>query len=437
MKLPLLILAGSLMADAIVAVAFVARPRWAPQQIRDYFSGGSTRPAPTAPPTRAAATAQRPAKTPAQRTQLWTELQAADGPTLVARLRAAGFPPHLIRAIVSAHLEAKFESRMGELVGPLRETPFWKNDPFNSGMNSKFWEDYSQIYRERSKLTRELLGSDLYAPDGDEAAAQRRQFGELSQAKVDMIQRINDDYAEMMSQVRAGMQGITLPEDREKLALLEKEKRADLAAFLTPQELEDYEMRSSPVMARLRSTLAVMNPTDDEARVLFRVQQKYSDQINPTGGGTLPLDFMDTRRAAQQQMFDELKGGLGPERYAQYLRAQNSEFQALNRIAQQESIPTDAAIRAFNLRDQFAAESTRIAADPALSLEQERTALKNLGQTARVQLIGTLGQNAGAAYAQTARWVGYIENGSAVTFGPDGQPSSRSVAMPPPPAKKD
>jgi hypothetical protein len=135
-------------------------------------------------------------------------------------------------------------------------------------------------------------------------------------------------------------------------------------------------------------------------------------------------------------MFDELKSTMSPERFQEYVRVQNPEFQTLNRIAQQENIPADSVQRAFSLRDKFAQESTRIVDDTSLSYDQKRAALKDLGQSARVQLIGTLGQTGGTAYAQAARWVSTIENGGGVTIGVDGQVTSRNLPRIPPPAKK-
>ena len=441
MKSPVILLAVSLTANLALAAVFVARPALAPPAFRDFFSSRSAdTEAGIAANTRQAAAADSKARLAVSRaaaaqTRLWSALVADDLSTLVARLRAAGFPPHIVRAIASAQIEKRFSARMQELIGGFENAPFWKPDPFSSMNNTKFREDYSQTYRERSKLLREMLGDDFFAFDADPSAAQRRQFGDMSKTKVDLVQRINDDYAEMISQIRASSQGITLPEDREKLALLEREKRADLAAFLTPQELEDYEMRSSPMLSRSRNTFTLMDATQDEFRAIFRTQQPFNERINPTSVGMMSFSFGEGRREAQNQMYEALKAALSPARYADYMRAQNPEYQAIHRIAERENIPLETALRTFNLRDHFAAESARIMDNGAMDADQKRAAFKTLAQDARLQIIGNLGQTAGTAYAQSARWVGYIENGGAVSFGPDGSPTYRGLPQPPPPKK--
>ncbi len=60
--------------------------------------------------------------------------------------------------------------------------------------------------------------------------------------------------------------------DREKLALLNRERRADLERVLTPEELFEYDLRQGPTAMRLRSQLAAFQPTEEEYRAIFTVQ---------------------------------------------------------------------------------------------------------------------------------------------------------------------
>jgi GGDEF domain-containing protein len=224
------------------------------------------------------------------------------------------------------------------------------------------------------------------------------------------------------------MQGIMLPEDREKLALLEREKHADLASVLTPTELEDYEMRTSQTTNRLRQALTYMNATEDEFRAIYRVQQPFADKLGFTMGFVPTMDSQEQRRAALDQIAAQLKTVLGDQRYADYARASNNEFQQLSRIAQSANIDNDTAIRTFNLRDSVSQESTRIYNDTTMSADQKRGALQLLAQNTKTQIVSALGQTAGDAYLQTAaRWLNAVERGGAVSFGSDG--SSMNTRM--------
>ena len=426
MKTILALLALSLAANLAVAIASFVRPSAAPPALRDWFDreGAAARAAETQQRELQAAARRADAaraRATAAQSRLWSTLSTDDLKSLIERLRAAGFPAHVIRAIVSAQIEQRFSGRMDALMRTVQETPYWQPASTSSIYNPKFSEERQQIYRERSKLMRELLGLDLYASyySSDPSAAQRRQFGNLSQAKIDLIQRINDDYAEMTGQIRSESQGITLPEDREKLALLEREKRADLAAILSPQEIEDYEMRSSMTAMRLRSAMTYMNASEEEFRTIFRLQHKYADVLNPPSAGGLTMyspESSQQRREVTNRLNAEISAALGAARSADFFRASSYEFQQLVQLAQRENRPVADAARAFDLRDTAANESQRIGADPALSLEQKRAALVTLAQNTRVQLSAAIGPTAAETYAKSSNWLQAIENGRTVRF---------------------
>lgn len=441
MKLPALLLAGSLFANVAFVAAFALQPDRAPSAFRDFFPRKSAVSDTASLSARegAASAGKKAIRVEAQRAQLWASLRSDDLRTLVSRLREAGFSTVAIRAVVDAQIENQFRERMNALVGSVADTPFWKPEPMSSMNNPRFFEEYNQIYRDRSKLLRQVLGDDIFAGTGtDPSVAQRRQYGDIPRQKIDLIERINADYAEMNSQVRSATQGIMLPEDREKVALLEREKRADLAAILTPQELADYEMRTSPVTSRLRSALTLMDANEDEFRTIFGIQQRYNDQINPTtlNLGIITSESMQQRSAAMMKAATEIKAALGDARYAEYARAASNEFQQLTRLGQRENIPNDVLVRTYNLRDTVAAESARIAADTTLSPEEKRAAAQALGQNARAQITGALGSTAAEGYIRSANWVAMLERGMGVTVNVDGSITTRPLNLPPTTTKK-
>jgi hypothetical protein len=415
-----LLLAGSLFLNVALVALFAFQPVLAPPALRGFFS--------RVPKATLTATSQTVIRDGGRSATLkattakavadagvWESLQPDDLKGLVARLRAAGFPASVIRSVVSSLISARFAPRYRELMGADPNTPFWKVGSSIFGPNdTKRMEQYQQLNRDRSKLQRELLGDDLLGNNGEVTAAQRRQFGDLARSKIDLVQRISDDYAEMTSQVRAGMQGITLPEDREKLALLNRERHADLAAVLTPEELAEFEMRASPLTSMMRSRLGTFEPSDAEFRAIYQVQQSISDQFAAGGG---PQGDFEMRRTLGQQYFDQMKSALGPARYAEYDRSQNRDFQQLSGLAQRANLSPDIAIQAFNLRDTVATQSNQIFDDPTLSADQKRAALASLAQNTRTQLLTSLGPTVGPAYVDVAnQWLNNIERGSAVSF---------------------
>jgi hypothetical protein len=414
MKHPWFVFTLSLALNCVVVGAFVLRPSLAPTIVRETLHLGSKNGQPA--PAKAGAAAPRSASP----RKLWPLLATEDLPALISRLRAAGFPPEVIREIVGAEVDARYRPRIRAFSEPDPNVPFWKAPPTSFSMNSARLEEYQQLFRERSRVMRELLADPALAGD-DSTAEQRRRFGDLPREKIDALQRIEDDYVEMMSAVRAAANGIILPEDRAKLALLAREKRADLASVLSPAELADYEMRSSPITGLLRDMLGEFRATAAEYRAIFDLHKAMNEKFPYNSGAGFGNNFNE-RRQAQQELDSQLRAQIGEARFNDYLRESSDDFQQLRRLTQKESLPADTAVRAFDLRNSVSRDSLRIAEDSTLSVDQKRTALAALAQSTRSQLLSLLG-GAGPAYVKIVdnQWLSVVERGNAVTF--DGGPN--------------
>lgn len=425
MKLPALLLAGSLAANAVLVAVYINDTS---TPTEPTTKGAGSPPAPEAPPRAASptsATTRDSATAPgtaAADPKTWAHLYTADLRTLSARLRAAGFPPATIRTIIAAQVADQLRPRAKELADGLEVKPFWETNR-GFGYDPKFSLTMRELGRESDRLIKEALGPDFPADDSELSEFQRRQYGNLPKEKVDQLKRVADDYNEMRVQTMNAARGLMLPEDREKLAILEKERRADLAQLLSPQEMEDYLMRTSLTTSQLRGALTTMNASEGEFRAIFQAKQAYEDKygFQSTGGGMMGPDQIKERTAAQKQVTEQIKAALGEQRYVEYARAADGEFQSITRLVQQANLPGSAAVQAYDLRANASKESYRIFADAALSNEQKRAALQTLAQTTRSQLTAALGADAGGSYLKVAApWLSSIERGGAVTFNENG-----------------
>ncbi|HVS53928.1 MAG TPA: hypothetical protein VHD62_16350 [Opitutaceae bacterium] len=410
MKPAPVLLGLSLAANAALFVTIGRHPRIVPPAFRDFFARpfGATEVA-------AAPVAAKP-PTSAAKTPLWSTVPANDLNALVARLRALGFPPSIVRAIVGAEVAARYNSRLRELTSPDPNTPYWRTSPYAT-FDSARMAEYTRLQTERSRLLRDLFKDPFFTAD-DVSPAQRRRFGNLPSQKIDMLQRIEDDYSEMISAARGATNGIMLPEDREKLALLARERHADLAGVLTPEELADYELRSSPLTTMLARELGNFDANEAEFRAIFQAHQAYSDKF-PGGGGV--ISFQD-RGAAAQELQAQLKSALGDQRYADYQRETDRDYQQLSRLAERANLPAATAASAFDVRYAVAAQTQQIADDASLDADQKRAALQLLAQNTRTQLTALLGPTVGPMFVNTSnRWLNQVERGMAVSF--NGPPS--------------
>ena len=221
-----LLLASSLLANAALVFALLQRPA-----VRSYFFPSSS-PAPSAPsaPPPATPPAHEPDRTDSAS---WAELTKGDLPALVARLRADGVPPRMVRLIVSALVARRFADRHQAIVDAMTAQPWWQGQAYEAYSDPKITALRRQLVRDERNALYALLGPDAPASDYDRAWAQRK-YGNLTPDHIEKFRQINGDYEDLMAEVRERARNILLPEDREALAFLEQEKRNDTAKLLTP-----------------------------------------------------------------------------------------------------------------------------------------------------------------------------------------------------------
>lgn len=396
-----LFLAASVAINIVLLAAFALQPSLAPALLRGFIGRhlgtAAAAPAATANPSPAAAP-----RVDATSPKLWSTLSADDLPALIARLRAAGFPAALIRDVVNGLVNARYNARTRVLQAPDPSVPFWKRPATAFGAVDPRQEQVLALQRERTRMLRDLFKDPFFA-SATPAAAPTGVYAGLTVAQRESLERIEEDYAEMISGVRAQTGGVVLPADRAQLDLLNREKRADLAAILSPAELEEYEMRRSSTTSMLRSRLTTFDATEAEFRAIYQAQlavnAKFPDMILSVSS----LNLTQAQRESAAQAFgDQLRVSLGEARYADYLAATNSDYQLLKRTVEQEKLPASTTQQVHDLRSALEREANRIADDPALNPDQKRAALQQLAQNTRQQITSALGPTASAAYLRSA-----------------------------------
>jgi hypothetical protein len=196
--------------------------------------------------------------------------------------------------------------------------------------------------------------------------------------------------------------GMTLREDREKLAYLEAERRKDLAALMTPQEFDEYLMRTSSTAQSLRSQLVGFDPTEQEFRAIYKVQEAYDTLYGVYG--TAPrsgVDAAQMRQAADRKLLDDVKALLGPERGAEYERSRDYVYQSAVQIARRMDLPKEAANTVYNLNKETMARANAIRSDQSLTAPQRQEQLQALSNEANQKAISTLGERGHASYVES------------------------------------
>lgn len=373
----------------------------------------STAPAPAAAPAAAPTT---PAHSDS------AALRAALASGDATALQAAGLSADLSREIaLNRSLTRSFDKIRAAKSATTADGRWWRAS--NSGGLSR--EQQLLLRREFTDALTTSFGDDLglFSSIGDAA-----QLDFLSPDKRAALRRITQDYAEMMA--KFSTDGVQLASDKEKLRLLRSERDRDIAALLSPTELADYEMRTSPSAATVRNRYGDAIQSEDDFRKLYALQKAFDEKFPADAlAGRVSMDTMRARADAQQQLQTDIRSTLGDEKYTALRRATDAELRSLDGLVTRLGLPTNTTDRLATARETYATESQRINANTTLSAVDRRAQLQDLGTKAKAELTSALGAEAAEAFAPRASWVGMLQGGLAFSTKPvANSPGSLSLA---------
>lgn len=420
----------------LFAASLVANAAWITVSLLPSASSETASPTSSAPAAKpAVATRDAPSSS-----DITAALKANDAAALHDLLRDAGLPDEIVRNVVASVIWSRQSARMKALQPkPDPDKPWWKNDENNQwfgGMSREQRAEMRRLQRETTDEITRVLGP---SKDTDGWNWQDTRLSFLPEEKRNAFQEIEQDYQDLLQEVQHEMSGFALPSDTEKIRFLKEEQKRDLAALLTPAELADYELRMSRTAQQLRWKMTRFDATEDEYRKVFALQKAFDDSQNTDAYGN-PVsqgpDDWEKRREAEKNLADQIKEALGAERYADYARAQNHEYQQLQSVAKRLSLPPETAGTVFNLRYEVAAESKRIADNKDIDYDQKMRLLADLGNRTREQVRASLGDEASGVYLKSGmNWLANVEKGNVIKFDENGQQAGWD-RIPKPSAKK-
>ncbi len=303
-------------------------------------------------------------------------------------LRAAGFPSHVINRVVSDLYEQR---RRAE--SPTAKVPFWQRRALQ--------KEVQEYERATAKNLEAILGPDARRSARLDALTRARQYGSLSDAKIDAIAGIERDYREMQNDVFRPEVGGVIDDwaaIQKQRNLLKSEQRADLEKILTPAELAEYEMRNSDAARSVAWGLRELNVTPAEFASLYEIQRDF-DAGNTPLSGRVTAEQMTARENAEQARLERVRGVLNDERFYAYLSATNPGYRALVGLAKDyPSVTPAGAYQVMQLVSSIQRErNTLFAAGGARTPEAVQAAYA--AWNARLEAL--IGPAAAAAYRKT------------------------------------
>jgi hypothetical protein len=352
----------------------------------------------------------------ANRNLNWRSLESTNYVLYIDNLRAFGCPEETIRDIIITDVAKLYAGRRAALRAELQPYKFWQTaDPLTGapGVSPELQRQLRGLDKEQRDLIRELLGVDVRTEmaryyNDDTYGEQNDNF--LPPAKQEQVQTLVQQFDDLEQDIYSRTHGILLDTDQEDLKQIQRQRKAALASVLTPEEMEEYELRHSDTANNMRSQLSGFQPSEEEFRKVFRLQRTFDesyDQAFDARDDAAMAGKAETQQTAQEALNAEIRKILGPARYAEYQRAQDTDYRSLLQLGERFETSPDIAGRVYNMKQAAEQYKLQVESNPNLSEEQRAQMIAALARETERSVASTMGDQMFKAYQNSGgQWLG-------------------------------
>jgi hypothetical protein len=357
----------------------------------------------------------------------WREVESADYKDYIAKLRNIYCPEETIRDIIIADVNKLYAPREAALKVSGDEEASVSDDRVRRVAPFERRKQLREIQKEKNALLKELLGIELpldpLRARGDrnyelfEAA-----FKSLPAEKRELVREIQETYWQTSDNLKDKYANKRTAEYIEEYKRANLERKAQLANVLTPDELDEYEMRTTNVAQNMQSSLEGFNPSEDEFKTIYRIRKAIEEPYGGLLGAGAALDAQgnvlaqDQRSYAdrRQQINDKIKETLGPERAREYELSQDYNYRSLRQLGDRFGLAPEVVTQSYELQRNYRDQQRQLRSDRTLTSEQRNAALQELSTSHQTQFTQLVGERAAKAFQNNRG--GFVENGGVVAY---------------------
>lgn len=347
----------------------------------------------------------------------WSNVESADYKRYIANLRASGCPEETVRDIIIADVDKLFAARRQTAsVTPEKDLKYWEPEPDDGNEISgrEKWKQEQTKENEKRLLLKELLGVDLNSERrklaGEEDMVEKR-LRFLPTEKRQQVRLLLEKFNEQEQIVREKALETGSVNDTENpldLKRIHAARQAELAKVLSPREIELFELWTSDAAIATRHSLAGLEePSEQEFLAIYKLRKRFDEEFNTEVSPIKDAERREKLEKATTEMENQIEAEFGEQRYAQYLRGQDSDYRQLAEISRRFHLPREAAGRVYDLRKAAENQTIKIQADESLPAEKRKVLIQEIRQNAGESVQELLGEEASQLYRRTesAGWL--------------------------------
>jgi hypothetical protein len=193
----------------------------------------------------------------------WRQVESPDYKEYLANLRAIGCPEKTIKEIITADVNDLFSARRATITRT-NHYEYWRATPVN------LTEEQRQQLQELSLEKSEVLKA-LGLESSDLADLFHDYYRGDFEAKELELEFLSEPRRQSLKDLlfRLAQQQLAAGDDQRKSDDIEQQTQSAIKSLLTPEEFQDYELRTSIAASQLREVLKYMQPTEQEFKIIF------------------------------------------------------------------------------------------------------------------------------------------------------------------------
>jgi|ERR1043166_3901135 hypothetical protein len=350
----------------------------------------------------------------------WAQLESEDYTQYIARLRAFGVPERTVRDIIVADIQKLYRPKLAALRPKLSTNAnFWENrnnySPFANSTKEQR-DQMNALQKEQRELTETLLGKNIFNeirvdngyPDWTE-----RMLGPIPTELRDKVQEMQQRFQETTSEIYSKANGYIDQDTQVELKTARKKLHDEMATVLTPEQIQEFELRNSDTANNMRYQLAAFGPDEKEFRAIFKykeAQEELNSTRVPSDGVTRPSpEEMKARQQAQKELEDGLSQTLGADRLKEYRLMSDGSFQNLY----ESGVSRESILKLADMKQNVEDAARKIRTDQSMTPQQRNEALQAIRAETEKELANVLGERRAKAYPNSGGY--WLRNIAPVT----------------------
>ena len=326
----------------------------------------------------------------------WSAIKSEDFLAYAENLRGVGCPEQTVRDILTAGINGLFVYRRQDLLRPL-QSQFW--DLMARGGVDKLVPEEAEKMLDALEEKKKILLKKVFraaAPEEKDGAPSEYETvmgNSLSPEKIRRLQELNEKFLKSLEEIETSV----LPESEkeEKIAALAEQSVADKKSILSPEELDEYKLRTSPFAQELQNCFGFRA---SEAELRTMAQLSLSEKAVSTDEESPQYETQLAEQRKEKDRIDrEMKALLGEDRFKEYERAKDSHFQNLRHLGRRYDLSSQTISEVYELTRSIH-EEVRAFKKSNVDSEERDDALEAMRQRTEQAMIIKLGERAAETY---------------------------------------